>query len=247
LGKKRFGLVLPGRISKNLQSMRYAMMIHDHSPLGSRNSVFKRALAMSAAFALALLLTGVSNAAFDGKKDKRKADEESDVKNFGRVNDHIYRGGQPKDGEYKELVSLGIKTIIDLREDAENYARRSAEQAGLQYINIRLNAKRPPTEAESSQFLSAVNDQANWPVFVHCAGGKHRTGVLIAVYRMEMDGWNARRAYEEMKDFKFYSSSGHGDMKEYVFDYYNRMLAKRVAEPAHASRPRTVIGSGPEK
>ena len=149
--------------------------------------------------------------------------------------------------EYKELVAMGIKTIIDLREDPENYARRSAEQAGLQYINIRLNAKRPPTEAESGQFLSAVNEQANWPVFVHCAGGKHRTGVLIAVYRMEMDGWSARRAYEEMKDYKFYSSSGHGDMKEYVFDYYNRMMAKRAAEPGHMSRPRTVIGSGPEK
>jgi protein tyrosine/serine phosphatase len=222
------------------------MKIPDLSPLGRRNTVFKLALSLSAAFTLAFLLTGVSNAAFDGKKDKRKADEENDVKNFGRVNDHLYRGGQPKDGEYKELVALGIKTIVDLREDPEDYARRSAEKAGLQYINIRLNAKRPPTEAESNQFLEAVNEQANWPVFVHCAGGKHRTGVLIAVYRMEMDGWSARRAYEEMKDYKFYSSYGHGDMKEYVFDYFSRMMAKRTSEPPRATRPRTVFGVGQE-
>lgn len=222
------------------------MMIHNLSPLGMRNSAFRRVFAVSAAVTLAILLTGASKAAFDGKKDKREAAEECDVKNFGRVNEHIYRGGQPKDGEYKELVALGIKTIVDLREDPENYARKAAEKAGLRYINIRLNAKRPPTEAESNQFLGAVNEQANWPVFVHCAGGKHRTGVLIAVYRMEIDGWSAKRAYEEMKDYKFYSSYGHGDMKEYVFDYFNRMMAKRATEPAQASRPRTVIGGGPE-
>src|SRR5262245_19333237 len=116
--------------------MRYAMKIHDLSPLGRRNSVFRRALVVSAAFTLAILLTGASKAAFDGKKNKRTAEEESDVKNFGRVNDHIYRGGQPKEGEYKELVALGIKTVIDLREDPENYARKSAERAGLRYINI---------------------------------------------------------------------------------------------------------------
>jgi protein tyrosine/serine phosphatase len=135
------------------------------------------------------------------------------------------------------LAAIGIKTIIDLREDAEDYARRSTENAGMRYVNLRLNSKRPPTAGESERFLALVNDQSNWPVFVHCAGGRHRTGVLIAVYRMEMDGWDAKRAYREMKDFKFYSSWGHGDMKDYVFDYFNRLAYKRAqAAPTRAGR-----------
>jgi len=207
-------------------------------------SLSKRVIAASVAFTLALSLANVSSAAFDGRKDKRGVVEGCDVKNFGKVKDHIYRGGQPDDDEYRELAAIGIKTVIDLREDPERYARRSAEGAGLQYINIRLNAKRPPTAAESDHFLQLVNDESNWPVFVHCAGGRHRTGVLLAIYRMEVDGWNARRAYDEMKDFKFYSSFGHGDMKEYVFEYYNRMVAKRAALSTAASRAKQATGEG---
>jgi protein tyrosine/serine phosphatase len=201
---------------------------------------FRRALAAIAAFC-ALMSLNSAAAASGGKKDKdkREAVEEVEVKNFGRVNNHIYRGGQPEGDEYERLAAVGIKTVIDLREDAERYARRATERAGMRYINLRLNSKRPPTTEESNLFLGLVNDPGNWPVFVHCAGGRHRTGVLIAVYRMEIDGWNVERAYREMKDFKFYSSWGHGDMKDYVFDYYRRMN-DRSARLTPAARARRV-------
>src|SRR5262249_53335701 len=139
---------------------------------------------------------------------------------------------------------IGIKTIIDLREHPEREARRLAEDAGLQYINIGLNDKRPPTEFESSYFLQLVNDENNWPVFVHCAGGRHRTGVLLAGYRMEVDGWDARRAYEEMKNYKFYSRFGHGDMKSYVFEYYDKMKARRAAMLSPELKARQAAGDG---
>jgi protein tyrosine/serine phosphatase len=109
----------------------------------------------------------------------------------------------------------------------------------MNYINLRLDDKRPPTMEESNLFLSLVNDQSNWPVFVHCRGGKHRTGVLIAVYRMEMDGWNVKQAYDEMKNFKFYSRFGHDEMKDYVFDYYRKLFVRR-ADPASSIRARRV-------
>ena len=204
-------------------------MMQLHGISLSRTAFFHRFMAVGGVVFLVITLASVNGAAFDDKKDKRGDAEDSDVKNFGKVNDHIYRGGQPSNKEYTELAALGIKTVIDLRDEPEKYARRSAEGAGLRYINIQLNAKRPPTEAESDKFLQLVNDQRNWPVFVHCAGGRHRTGVLLAVYRMEMDGWDARRAYHEMKDFKFYSSYGYGDMKDFVFGYYDRMMTRRAA------------------
>jgi protein tyrosine/serine phosphatase len=205
--------------------------------------LFKHLAATLAALSLICSLIPAAAAASDRKKDKDRSEVEGcDVKNFGRVNEHIYRGGQPDDDEYAELAALGIKTVIDLREDPERYARRAAEAAGLHYVNLRLNAKRPPTAEESKLFLSWVNEQTNWPVFVHCAGGRHRTGVLLAVYRMEMDGWNADRAYREMKDFKFYSNWGHGEMKDYVFDYYRRMN-DRNAQLAPAARARRVSTS----
>jgi protein tyrosine/serine phosphatase len=204
----------------------------------------KGGIAAGVALVLALSLAHNATAAFNGQKDKRGAGEATDVKNFGKVNDHIYRGGQPGDGDYAELALIGIKTIIDLREHPEKYARRATESAGMRYINIPLDSKVPPTEAESNQFLQLVNDEKNWPVYIHCAGGRHRTGVLLAVYRMEVDGWDAQRAYGEMKEYKFYSSFGHGEMKDYVFEYYDKLRVKRASLVGPASRFRQATGEG---
>ncbi len=211
-----------------------------------KSVVFKSVLAMGVVLAQALSSVGIAGAGIAGAagQETRGSVEQADVKNFGKVNDHIYRGAQPGDDDYSHLAAIGIKTIIDLREHPEKYSRRAAEGSGLRYVNIQLNAKRPPTDAESNHFLQLVNDEKNWPVYVHCAGGRHRTGVLLAVYRMEIDGWDARRAYEEMKDFKFYSSFGHGEMKEFVFNYYNRMLAKRATPVAPALKPRQATADG---
>lgn len=175
------------------------------------------------AFSLAPDLRAQSAADEGPAKETAVAIEKCSVKNFGKVNDRLFRGGQPTSLNYHELAGLGIKTILDLREDAETFAAPGAEAAGLKYINLPLNAKRPPTREESEQFLRIMKDDANGPVFIHCAGGRHRTGVLVAVYRMEVDGWDARQAYQEMLDYDFYTTWGHGKMKTYVFDYYRNL------------------------
>lgn len=193
------------------------------------------------ALLLAMFLLQISvSAGIDDKRDKKVEQDEVEVKNFGQVNGHIYRGGQPEDDGYAELAALGIKTVIDLRDDAKSRARKLVERNGMRYINIKLDDRTPPTLEESDQFLKLVNDQANWPVYVHCAGGRHRTGVLVAIYRMEMDSWGAEQAYREMKQFKFYSSWGHGDMKDYVYEYFRLMHERRaqIAAPASAPPPR---------
>jgi protein tyrosine/serine phosphatase len=206
-------------------------------------TLFKGLIAVGVA-ALVLSLASKVSVAFDGKQENQGAVQDAEVKNFGKVNDHIYRGAQPDRDEYKKLAAIGIKTIIDLRERPEKGARRLAEDAGLQYLNIGLNDRRPPTESESNHFLQLVNDENNWPVYVHCAGGRHRTGVLLAIYRMEVDGWDVRRAYEEMKDYKFYSRFGHGDMKDYVFEYYDKMKARRSALLSPELKVRQAAGDG---
>jgi uncharacterized protein (TIGR01244 family) len=170
-----------------------------------------------------LLAFSLITPAFAGADDKRETTRGNlrvDVKNFGQVNEHIYRGGQPKDDDFRQLAAVGIKTIVDLRGDYESDARASAEQAGLRYINLPMAPKNYPQADAAQRFLDIVNDQANWPVYVHCAGGKHRTGVMIAAYRIVMDGWDVERAYQEMKDYDFYTSMGHGCYKDYIYDYY---------------------------
>jgi protein tyrosine/serine phosphatase len=145
------------------------------------------------------------------------------IKNFGKVNENYYRGSQPSAAQFEDLKRLGVKTIVDLREDKVEQAEKWARAAGLQYVNISLRPHRAATEEQSSYFLKLVNDPANQPVYVHCKGGRHRTGQMTAIYRITHDGWTADQAYQEMKKYDFEDSLFYPRaVKKHVFSYYER-------------------------
>lgn len=170
--------------------------------------------------------TVVSLANSKDKDEKKSGTTDVGVSNFGKVEEFYYRGAQPKDDDYNRLAALGIKTIIDLRNDPKDYAKSKAETAGLKYVNLPMSDKDYPATDAADKFLSLVNDKANWPVYVHCAGGRHRTGAMTAVFRMKIQGWDIDQAYDEMKDYDFYTRFGHKAMKTFVFDFY-RGLSQR--------------------
>jgi protein tyrosine/serine phosphatase len=142
------------------------------------------------------------------------------IANFGRVNATYYRGEQPEGRDYADLAALGVKTVIDLQGDGTNYDEgRLVEKAGMKFVRIPMTTHASPTADQLAQFLQIVNDPAQQPVYVHCKGGRHRTGVMTAVYRMESDGWTAAKAFQEMKDYKFGADFLHPEFKQFVFAY----------------------------
>jgi protein tyrosine/serine phosphatase len=151
------------------------------------------------------------------------------VKNFGRINDHYYRGAQPESGDYPDLAGFGIKTVIDLTQDGRADEQRLVQRSGMNFYRIPLTTSDRPSDAAVTQFLKLVNDPANWPVYVHCQGGRHRTGVMTAVYRMTQDGWSADRAYEEMKQYHFEGFPAHPVLKLFVYDYRAKLNQVRQA------------------
>lgn len=152
------------------------------------------------------------------------------IKNFGQMDDRFYRGAQPKEQDYKALAELGIKTIIDLREDTETYSKSAVEAQGMTYINIPMIAKKYPTPEAIETFLKTVNDPATGKFYVHCAGGRHRTGAMGAVYRYQFYNWDFEQVYKEMKKFDFYTSWGHGAFKDFVKDYYAQSQQSKATE-----------------
>jgi protein tyrosine/serine phosphatase len=161
------------------------------------------------------------------------------IKNFGRASENYFRGAQPEDRDFPDLAALGVKTVIDLTKDGRKDEQYLVQLAGMKFFRIPLTTSEAPPAAAVNKFLSIVNDPANWPVFVHCQGGRHRTGVMTAVYRMTKDGWNADRAYQEMKQFRFEGFPGHPELKRFVYDYYSALGPVRQAETAER---RTAVG-----
>ena len=156
------------------------------------------------------------------------------IKNFGQMTEKFYRGAQPKEEDYPSLAALGIKTVIDLQDEPRSYEKSAVEAAGMRYVNIPMVAKAYPKPEQVEAFLKLVDDPETGKFYVHCAGGRHRTGVMGAVYRFTHDNWNYDRVYAEMKEYDFYSSWGHGPMKKFVQDYWQQRQTQPSA-PATAA------------
>jgi protein tyrosine/serine phosphatase len=145
------------------------------------------------------------------------------IDNFGRVTPTYFRGAQPKGQDFANLAGLGVKLVIDLAKEGDINERASAERAGMKFVRIPLTTDAEPTQAEINQFLKLVTDPANQPVYVHCMGGRHRTGVMTAAYRMTQQGWSADQAFAEMKQFKFGSDFLHPALKTFVYSFYSAL------------------------
>ena len=188
-----------------------------------------RHVSIFAVFALILAIGSVSlgkdNESFPSIK----------IKNFGQMTEKFYRGAQPKEEDYSSLAALGIKTVIDLQAEPKSYEKSAVEAAGMRYVNIPMVAKAYPKPEQVEAFLKLVDDPETGKFYVHCAGGRHRTGVMGAVYRFTHDNWNYDRVYAEMKEYDFYSSWGHGPMKKFVQDYWQQRQTQPSASATAAT------------
>lgn len=160
------------------------------------------------------------------------------IDNFGRINATYYRGEQPEGRDYGDLASLGIKTVIDLQADGQNDDEQArVEAAGMTFYRIPMTTHVEPTTEQVGRFLQIVNDAAQQPVYVHCKGGKHRTGVMTAVYRMEHDGWSSEQAFNEMKQYKFGLDLLHSEFKRFVYAYQpGNLLLAQAAKPVMSTK-----------
>jgi len=149
------------------------------------------------------------------------------IKNFGQMDDRFYRGGRPEDKDYQALAELGVKTIIDLTDNSREYEQPAVEAAGLRYINIPMVDKSYPSIEQVNEFMKVVDDPSTGKFFVHCAGGRHRTGVVGAVYRFNHDHWSLEQALAEMDQYEFNSGYGHGKQKDFVQDYWRQFQARQ--------------------
>ena len=193
------------------------------SPSSTRRSIAVLVAVLSIAFPVASSAAGPDTTVVQSTQIR--------IDNFGRVDATYYRGSQPEGRDYADLAALGVKTIINLTsDDAEADEQTMTEQAGMRYVHIPMTTHRPPTEAQLTEFLRLVSDPAGQPVYVHCVGGRHRTGVMTAVYRMAVQRWSADQAFKEMKQYRFGADFLHSEFKDFVYAYHPPVAAARATD-----------------
>lgn len=160
----------------------------------------------------------------------------AELPNFHRVNAHLLRGGQPRAGGLKRLAALGVKTVLNLRDDDERAVEEGREAAalGLRYFNIPISRAGRPSRERIEELMALVDAPENQPVFVHCKRGADRTGAFVAAYRITHDGWTGERALAEAEQFGM-GFWQHGK-RDFINDFYRDRAAPHAPQPETAPK-----------
>ena len=126
--------------------------------------------------------------------------EQPGLSNLHRVTDLIYRCAQPTADGMHSAEKLGIKTVISLR--AFHSEKDEVESTTLRTERIRFKTWHPEDE-DVVRFLKIVSNTNAGPFLVHCQHGSDRTGMMIAIYRVAVQGWKKDEAIQEMTDGGF--------------------------------------------
>lgn len=164
----------------------------------------------------------------------------------------MYRSGcMTAAGLAAAIKAHGIRTVINLMEEAPDpvlhpsyFAPASVKEselvakAGARYLPMTVkylprNQARRARPDTIERYLEILDDPASYPVLIHCKAGLHRTGVLVALYRMEYEGWTKQEALEELRANgfgEFASTSANEYVQQYVLSYQPHQRPGRVVE-----------------
>jgi protein-tyrosine phosphatase len=151
------------------------------------------------------------------------------IRNFGCVvPKQIYRGALPSKKGYRSLREFGIETVVCLIPE-EGLAREHglrARAAGMRWYHLPLSDEHAPTPERVATWLEWARNETLKPIYLHCRGGRHRTGGLVAAYRIAVDGWTNERAFEEALRMGFYSELGHEPWERFMKTYVPEKTAE---------------------
>lgn len=139
-------------------------------------------------------------------KDKAPPYATTPVDRFYQFDRDLYRGGAPQTLEQmKALKKLGIKTIVNMEGDKKKIASEAAmaKSLGMKHVSIPLPGFGAPKDNDVEAIQKILTTSSLKPVFLHCAHGRERTGIEVAIYRVFTQGWTPKKAYAEAVNFGF--------------------------------------------
>jgi tyrosine-protein phosphatase SIW14 len=124
----------------------------------------------------------------------------------------LLRCGQPRVSDLEQILRThGLRTVVCARGGTRHPLRGRwfrKERAWCARQGIALehmpfsDAAIPPRDV-FERFLAVIARPERRPVLVHCEQGFHRTGILVAAYRIRVQGWPLERALAEMEQCGF--------------------------------------------
>lgn len=138
----------------------------------------------------------------------------------------LIRSPQPDAGDLADIKDeFGLKTVLNLRGPSPGKSwfeeeKKGVAAVGAEWRHLAVSGSNPPRPEELEAFFDLVEDPQARPILIHCQGGVHRTGAFAALYRMQYQGWEPKRAVEEMEDNYFnWTTRDRSALKEWLLRY----------------------------
>lgn len=152
--------------------------------------------------------------------------------------DILWAGARPDENDASWLIQQGIRTVVDLEllhNDRPVFARTTvpaSKNYQLDYFRVRdwepLPMVAPSLEDERVTRVLAIATKEPGPLFVHCRCGMKRASLMVAAYRVVVEGVSAEKAIHEMVR---YGGAWSGPDTRYILSLAKRRdeMRKRVA------------------
>lgn len=129
------------------------------------------------------------------------------IQNYQIVEPGFSRGASPGPAGVAWLKHQGFKTIVDVDndDDANRIEAAAAKAAGITDVQIPLSGFFKPKDSNTNAVQVLLRDLSRRPIFLHCAHGSDRTGLMAGIYRVEMEKWKVKDAHEEMLKYGFHT------------------------------------------
>jgi tyrosine-protein phosphatase SIW14 len=157
------------------------------------------------------------------------------VKNLYMIEDGLYRGAQPTAAGFQELAALGVKAVLNVAGSGDDVLV-AKDSLKLYHVPMSVWGLRDDRVLEA---LRVMADPANRPLMIHCRHGSDRTGALVALYRVVVQGWTKEKAVEEWNQGGYNHNALWRNLDRYVMKADVEALRKalKLTGPAAVAPP----------
>ncbi|HQR07270.1 MAG TPA: tyrosine-protein phosphatase [Gemmatales bacterium] len=163
----------------------------------------------------------------------------------------LYRSGQltPK-SLARVIYENNIGTVVNLRspdahktDKSDSWEEELCFKSFVRFVSIPFRPAEHPKnlsmaesheiiEGAAERFLEILSDPVSYPqpILVHCLAGVHRTGLMVALFRMEKDGWSKDQAIEEMQQRGFVPFKSDDPLCQFIVHWTPTRERKVVSE-----------------
>lgn len=141
------------------------------------------------------------------------------------LNEWLYRGVQPKEGDFVTLKRKGIRTVVNFRNEPGwiEWEKEKVEALGMKYVSLPWTITKSVKPELLDQFFEVLGDPQNRPVLFHCKHGRDRTGVMATLALMRYE----KLSLEEAKEMALGTIRPHLRYKYFVNQKIDFFLKER--------------------